>query len=169
MKKMKHLLILLAICINIGCRNKINDTLVGSWSIDTIYFKNNDVKDCLYDNILEFESNNIIDLPFAGNRCPEILQNDKNNFGKWEVLISKNKVDTFPIKIKISSNNELFSGVHYLIFHNDPDLKLLKAEIFSNNLYLICRKGYFNYDENYNLIEKLKYSSWTNRPGNKTH
>lgn len=163
MRYILFLLLILLITFNIGCRNTISNTLVGSWSIDTLYFRNYDVKDCMYDNIIEFEANSTIDLPFAGNRCPEILQNTKNNFGEWEVLISKNKVDTFPIRIKIRSNNELFSGVHYLIFHNDPKLKLLKAEIFSENLYLICRKGYFNYNENYDLIEKLKYSSWTNR------
>jgi hypothetical protein len=50
----------------------------------------------------------------------------------------------------------LFAGMHRLVFYKDEPNKLLKMEVWSDSLYIVCRKGYFNFDKNIEAINKLE-------------
>ncbi|MES2382880.1 MAG: hypothetical protein V4538_17665 [Bacteroidota bacterium] len=150
-----------------SCKTNINKVMEGTWVVDTIYYKGYDVKPCVLANmIIFFEKNNRASLCKIDNRCDEALigKNIKTDEGSWEIIQSINKKDTMPLSIKFNTKNEIFTGVHKLVFHKEDKKKLLKIEIFSDDLYMICVKTLFYYDSNKELIDELEKLSWSNRP-----
>lgn len=164
---MKILSTLFIVCTLLlsSCGNKIDKTINGNWSIDTIYYKNYDVRSCFYSSLIRFEDERIVKLPISENHCNEVISNSKNEFGDWKIIQSANLKDTLPLQLKIATNNEFFSGIHHIVFYKDELNKLLKMEIWSDSLYIVCRKGLFDFDSNIDLINELEKISWTNRPG----
>ena len=144
----KIVLILSMFIISFSCSSKANLGVRGIWSIDTLYYEGHDSRHCLYVNTIYFKKEEV-DLPITGNRCDGLSVFEKN--GNW--LITKS--DSTEINLKIETQNEIFSGNHKLIFVNDFQNKLLKIEIRSKNLFMVARKGLFDYDANKSLIEKL--------------
>jgi hypothetical protein len=71
--------------------------------------------------------------------------NDEN--GSWKVF-KPSETDTIPMRLNVISSNQVFAGTYKIVFYGDESNKLLKMEIWSDNLYIVCRKGLFNYDGN---------------------
>lgn len=165
---MKKILAILFIGLTLNsCKDrKIENAIDGLWSIDTIYFKNYNIRTCLANNVLYFKLGGQSELPIARNYCDSIIKKSFDRFATIELVNSENKSDTIPLRLKIISNNEIFAGIQKIIFYKDQPNHLLKMEIFSSKLYIVCRKGLFNYDQNISLMNNLEEKSWTNRPKN---
>ncbi len=163
MKTLFKLIVILGFITLTSCENKLESVMKGMWSIDTLYFKNNDVKSCFYSNVINIKDDGEIVLPELGNGCEDVIKKTNTKFGNWQIIESTVPNDTMPYKIKITSVNEVFNGNHRMIFHRDEVNKLLKLEIWSDSLYIICRKGLFDYDYNKKLVNELEKASWTTR------
>jgi len=140
--------------------NKVEDVLKGSWSIDTVYYYNYNIKNCLNMNVITFNKNSLATIP-TEDYCKMNVKGSDINSTNTRILFSSN--DTIPFRINFDTQNRLFEGTHKIVFHKDKQNKLLKMEIFSDKLYLICRKGLFNYDNNLTLMNDLEKMTWTNR------
>ncbi|MES2655846.1 MAG: hypothetical protein V4620_09675 [Bacteroidota bacterium] len=150
-----------------SCKSNINKVIEGTWIVDTIYYKGYDVKPCVLANmIIFFEKNNRASLCEIDNRCVEALigKNIKTDEGSWEIIQSINKKDTIPISIKFTTDNEIFKGIHKLVFYKEDAKQILKIEVYSDNLYMICSKTQYNYDGNREVLNELEKLSWSNRP-----
>lgn len=161
MKKLIFITIISLVLLS--CDNKINSAIEGIWVIDILEYKNYDVKLCFYSNGLIFSNGGKMKLPQNGKRCPEILTNDFDESATWEISKSDNLHDTLPLKIKFNTRNKILSGTHHLVFHRDERYKLLKIEVWSDSLYMVCAKTLFHYDSNIEFIKELEKVSWTNR------
>ncbi len=157
------LLLCLTMLLFASCKTEVERVVEGWWTMDTIYYKDYDLRACL-GNSLNFKIDGESELPTAKNYCEPAV---KNNYEKWaniEIVKSSNAKDTIPLRIKIITNNEVFAGTHKIVFYKDELNKLLKMEMWSDSLYIVCRKGLFNFDKNIPLINKLEKMSWLTRP-----
>ncbi len=133
-----------------SCRSKVEEALNGQWSIDTIIYRQYEIRNCLSVNIISF-NRDICDLPITRNRCEGL-----NEFvRKGMAEVDYNGDSTTPLVLKIFSDNEMFGGTHRMIFRKDDENRLLKMELISDSLYLVCRKGLFDYDNNIDLVNDL--------------
>jgi hypothetical protein len=132
----------------IGCGNEVDQVLRGTWSIDTIYYKEKDIRNCVLTNVIEFEET-FCELPTTENYCNGL--NEYVSRGTWGTF----QTDSIPLLLTIASDNKVFSGNHRINFKKDEINKLLKMELKSDSLYMICRKGLFNYDASKNLVDDL--------------
>lgn len=130
------------------CKSKVERTLEGLWSIDTIIYKQYEIRNCILGNVIKFEHPSC-DLPTTESYCEGLVEYIRE--GQWEV----EKTDSIPLVLKIETKNMIFSGVHKMTFRKDEQNKLLKMELRSDSLYVICRKGLFNYDGNQDLVNDL--------------
>ena len=159
------LLLIFGIIFTTSCNNaKIQKTVSGVWSIDTVYYGKYDVMLCFSSNMISFNKNETIEVPIAMDDCSGVTSKCIESSGKWEIVKSKNANDTIPYRLNISSKNKVYNGIHKIIFYKDEINKLLKMEIWSDSLYIVCRKGLFNFDNNFGLINDLERISWTTRP-----
>lgn len=147
-----------------SCKTKIETTVQGWWTIDTIYYKGYDLRTCLIGNSLDFKINKQSILPIAEKYCEPAVTKSYSKLANIEIIQSVNLKDTIPFRMKITTDNEVFAGIHKLVFYKDDPNKLLKMEIWSDSLYIICRKGLFNFDKNIKLINELEKISWSTRP-----
>jgi hypothetical protein len=147
-----------------SCKTNIETTVQGWWTIDTIYYKRYDLRTCLLGNSLEFKINKQSILPVAEKNCEPVVTNSYDKLANIEITQSHNPKDTLPLRMKITTNNEVFAGMHKIVFYKDKPNRLLKMEIWSDSLYIVCRKGLFNFDKNIDLINELEKISWTTRP-----
>lgn len=136
-----------------SCKTKVETALEGTWSIDTIYYKGYNSRLCFYSNIVTFYDNGNIKLPYAGNRCPELISHSDDVNGIWILETGNESKADYPYKLKITTKNEVFSGSHYLLFYTDDVNNLLKFRFFSDSLIVIGRKGLFNYNKK--IVEEL--------------
>ena len=49
------------------------------------------------------------------------------------------------------------------MFKGDNNQKLLKLTLQSDELSIVCRKGFFNYDMNYQLVQNLEKMTSENK------
>jgi hypothetical protein len=158
----------LAACFFIcSCSNKskIENVVQGWWTMDTIYYKNHNIRTaCLTSNSLFFDEKKKTTLPVAENWCDLFIKNSYDEKADVEVIKSPIANDTIPFRLKIKTGNEIFSGIHKIVFYRDDSNKLLKMEIYSDSLYIVCRKGVFDYYKNAKLIDELEKISWITRP-----
>jgi len=138
-----------------SCKEKVSRTIEGSWSIDEVHYNEYDIRRCLLINILSFEEDFCI-LPITGD-CDGLVEYTKE--GVWSIL----KTDSVPLVLNITTKNRIFNGNHQVIFHKDENNKLLKMELISDSLYVLCRKGLFDYDNNMQLIDELVEMSQKNQ------
>jgi len=144
---------------------KVTSAIEGSWTIDTIWFINKyDLRTCLGNNSLFFSFSEKSNFPAARNNCGNLITGSFDHCGEITLDRSKLKNDTIPFRLIINSKNQLFSGIYKVVFDKDSENHLLKMELISNKLYIICRKALFNFDENIDLINELEKITWTNRP-----
>lgn len=147
-----HLILIFIVLFTISCKRKVESTISGWWSIDTIYYNNLEIEGCLLSNSIIFEKGNC-ELPITENYCgSDVASFDIT--GDWK--IDKNEIGTF---LFIQTENKLFNGNHHIRFFKDEKNKLLMLELKSDSLYLICRKGLFDYDREINLINDLVKST----------
>lgn len=152
----KVIIVLVAICcLTASCRNKVKNIITGWWTIDSLIYMNYDIRTCLLSNSFWFNKNGSIDLPIPKNYCSELVT-EYNRKGMWSTL----KTDKIPLLMRIESKNVIFRGTHQIIFRDDATNHLLKMEIKSDSLYVVCRKGLFDYDRNRDLVEYLVQLSY---------
>lgn len=159
-----RLLILIAFIpfgICTSCQTTVESTIEGLWTIDTIEFRGYDIKPCLIGNVVSFKTDKLVNFPTA--ECNELQFNGKDELGTWEVIKSTHEGDTIPFSLKFTCGNEVFHGFHKIVFHKDEKNKLLKMEIFSKELYIICKKVFHQYDSNIELMDLLEQETWTTR------
>jgi|GEM_PF-1359681 len=137
-------------CLMASCRNKVKNTITGWWTIDTIIYQGYEIRPCLLSNWLEFYESGILQLPTPEDRCSNLFS-EYNTKGTWRTL----QPDSIPLQIVIESKNVIFKGSHQVVFRDDAEDHLLKMEIKSDSLYVVCRKGLFDYDRNRDLVEYL--------------
>jgi hemin uptake protein HemP len=152
------------VVLNSCSHRKVEIAIAGWWSIDTIYYKKHDLKYCLTDRAMFLKFGKTSALPVTSNNCIEIIKNSYNKSAEITLLNSADPNDTIPYRLRIVSENEIFKGNHKIIFYNDEPNQLLKMEIFSDSLYVLCRKGMFNHSENIALIKELEDMTWTTHP-----
>jgi hypothetical protein len=145
----KYLIVLFCCLTLISCVDNVKSTVHGWWTIDSLVYKNREIDSCLLGNSIFFK--NEVKLPVTENLCSGLIT-EFNNEGKWNILYS----DTAPIILNIVSENKIFAGSHQLFFRSSPDEHILKMIIKSKNLYVVCRKGLFDYDRNLSLIKYLE-------------
>ena len=158
MKKLVFLILItiIAVSCNKG-KSSIEKILYGQWSIDTVYYMKANVIYCFNGNIIDFagKSEEVFIPGVFG--CGKYLASKKET-ASYDISLSKiNK--NFGINIK--SKNIILNGLHKLRFKKDNVNKLLKLELKSDNLFLVCRKGYFDFDEN---IDKINYLTKITNP-----
>jgi len=139
---------ILIIIIFASCESKVEKTIEGSWSIDTLYYHEYDIRNCVLINVIDFE-HFFCELPTTESYCEGLVEYVRE--GQWEV----EKTDSIPLVLKIKTENAIFSGTHRVIFKKDEQNRLLKMELRSDDLYVVCRKGLFNYDKNEDLVDDL--------------
>lgn len=149
-----------------SCSNKgkVENVLEGWWTMDTIYYKNYNIRTCLRSNSLEFKFGDNSEFPTAEDRCVPVIKNSYNQDADIEVVYSEVHNDTIPMRLKITTKNEVFAGTYKMVFYKDERNQLLKMEIYSDSLYIVCRKGLFNFDRNIGLIDELEEMTWSTRP-----
>jgi hypothetical protein len=139
----------LSLSILIGCDKKVeNEALEGTWSIDTLYYRAYDIRNCVLVNVINFE-HDFCKLPTTESYCEGLIE--YTDTGIWKT----NRTDSTPLVLEIESQNKIFSGNHRIIFKKDKRNKLLKIELRSDSLYVVCRKGLFDYDRYENLTDEL--------------
>ncbi|RYE13303.1 MAG: hypothetical protein EOP34_09085 [Rickettsiales bacterium] len=143
---------------------KVEKAIEGWWSIDTIYYKNRNIRICLGNNVLQFRKGDNSELPAAKNNCGSFIKDSYSTTAHIEVLESELANDTIPLRLKIVTKNEIFAGTHKIVFYKDELNQLLKMEVYSDSLYIVCRKGLFNLSSNLALVNELEKISWTTRP-----
>jgi|SRR6185437_2811627 len=163
MKKIILSIVTLALFNSCTKSYKVSSAIEGWWTIDTIYFKNYNIRTCLGDNSLFFHFNKTSHFPAARNNCGTIITGSFDNTGEITLARSNFKNDTIPFRLTINTKNQLFSGVYKIAFDKDSENHLLKMELMSDKLYIICRKGLFNFDDNMDLVNELEKITWTNR------
>lgn len=141
-------------CVAASCENSLKSTVVGWWSIDTVYYRNYEIRSCLLVNSVSFNKDGSVSLPIPQNYCSELIS-EYNDKGNWEIL-PQDKQSLF---LSINSKNVIFRGKHQIVFRRDEENGLLMMEIISDSLYVLCRKGLFNYDRNQKLVADLEKMS----------
>lgn len=150
-----QLIILICGVILFSCKNDIESTIDGAWSIDSIYYKCYDLKYCLLGNIIEFDLNKKTELPIADIYCRPVVNKSFDSSASVVLLEQYQINDSIPLHIQFNTENEIFNGIHKLGFFKDEKEKLLKMVICSDSLYIVCRKGFYNYDKHLSTINKL--------------
>ena len=164
MKKIIFAIVMMLMFSACTKHQKITSAIEGWWTIDTIVYKNYNIRTCLGDNSLFFYFNKKSHFPAAENKCGSVITSSFDNTGDIALTNSPLENDTIPFRLTINTKNQLFSGVYKISFDKDSENHLLKMELLSDKLYIVCRKGLFNYDENVDLVNELEKITWTNRP-----
>jgi hypothetical protein len=136
-----------------GCRNRAEEALRGPWSIDTLYYRQLDIRNCVLINVINFNEGDC-ELPTTENYCEGLIEYVDN--GTWQVY----RTDSIPLVLKFESDNKIFSGMHRIVFKRDSKNRLLKIVVKSDSLYMVCRKGLFDFDSNRKTIDKLEQMSY---------
>ena len=143
--------ILLVVLIFCSCKNsteKMNSILNGTWSIDSLIYKNFEIRGCLMLNVISFNNDSISSLPTTCNNCDSIEEWDSKAIYK---LIYKNKNE---MNLLFKTDNRFFLDTFKLIFFEDDKNKVLKILMKSRNGMILCTKGLYNY-ENIDALKKI--------------
>jgi len=139
--------IFFGISLLFSCQTKEHNAIEGFWTIDVIHFNQYDITRCLLVNVVSFESD-VCELATTG-KCDDLTEYEK--LGTWSVF----KTDSVTLVLRINTKNEIFRGDQRVIFHRDVEKRMLIMELVSDRLYVVCRKGLFDYDNNSTLIDEL--------------
>lgn len=150
MMRLATITFLISCTMLMSCKDNVETTVTGWWTIDTLIYNNTEMLTCLVGNSIEFYDNGSCKLPVTEERCPSVLIEYEQN-GRWKIERST----AIPLSLKMESKNQLFKGIHQITFKDDKENGLLKMVVTSNNLYLVCRKGMFDYDHKQNLVHEL--------------
>ena len=131
-KKYWSLAIILLIVIS--CDSKSSKDLIGMWSIDTIRNDNTELLYKFKSNLIYFNKDKTCNLPPSGEGY--------YNEGKWQI---EKKDSTLFLTINAEDNN--LSGTYEILFWKDYENKLFKITLTNDDLKIICRKGFYNFDK----------------------
>jgi hypothetical protein len=145
---MNKFISILLICFIFSCNNVLDNTIRGTWSIDSIKVANQEEISCLTINVFHF-SEDICSTP--GNFCDTFTQLADQ---KTDVNYSLRKL-THGTYIKFDTNSIFYNDSFRITFFKDTNEKLLKAKLKSENIEIVMRKGMYNFDRNIKTIEKL--------------
>lgn len=138
------------ILIYTSCNKKneqvVQDILNGDWSIDSLTYKNWELRACVPLNIIHFYNDSISNLPTT-TFCDSIEFKDLN-FKAIHRIVLKNKSD---ISLIFQTKNKFFQDTFQLHFIDDINNKLMKMELKSKETYLVCTKGSL---ESYSQLKK---------------
>src|SRR5690349_10531453 len=95
-----------------SCQEKIEEVLEGDWSIDTLYYKGEDITVCMPVNIISFYKERKCDLPSTSN-CEGLGWRQKSN--TWQINNNKG----LPIQLLIESGSDVFAGTYRISFKKD--------------------------------------------------
>lgn len=158
--------ILLLVLVN-SCLRKKSDIvrigLEGMWIVDTIYYKNYNIKACILINSIYLKFDEKSSFPTSENRCSPIIRDNFNDSADIVLSSSKQSNDNVPYRLLITKNN-FFAGSYKIVFYKDPPTRTLVLEIWSKDFYIVCRKSLFVYDDNVPLMNELEYLTWKDRP-----
>lgn len=133
-----------------SCENEIVGILNGTWSIDEISYQGNDVSHCLSLNVFYVKGN---DLEFPQNICDESeMKNPLNNDNLSLEVFKKEKI--WSIRLLNSKSILPVEEFSCKFIRNDID-KLLMMELSSQSVYILARKGFFDFDHNLIKIDRL--------------
>ncbi len=119
-----------------ACTNPETKKLEGIWTIDSITEYNNDIMFDFTSNVITFNAN---------HKCilPKINNNDNvKPTGKWSLYPENNSY-----YIDIKAENHKLSNKYIIKFQNDPQNKLLKLYLYSENIKIVCSKLLNTYKE----------------------
>lgn len=121
-------------------------------------YKGVNIRYCLGINVLTFKlpGKSELPIPTIEGNCGSFIKNCVDEEGEVSITQSFDPKDSFPLRMKIDTINEIFSGTHKIVFFRDNKKKLLKMIISSDNLFIICAKGFYNFNSNINTIDYLE-------------
>lgn len=125
----------------ISCDKQASGLINGIWSIDEIHYKDQDYRFHIRGNYLSFNGEQC-NLPkyypvLKGHPLPL----KKRAEGFWHTT-----EEDGCYYLHIETTSKLFNGRHKVVFWKDEQEKMVKMTISSKHLYLVCRKGLFNFD-----------------------
>ena len=132
MKKSLLLIILILFCIS--CKNKVEQKLIGLWTIDVIDAPR--LSENLLTNMVSFKKDGTCLLPTTIN--------DPIGKGTWML----NEKDS---TITIKTDKNPLAGSYSFVFQKDEKNKLFKLILKSKDISLRCSKGLFNFDKDKNF------------------
>jgi len=145
---MKNLVLITLVFFFYSCSNVIENSIKGGWSIDTISNNTQELISCLSLNVFEFKE---IKCTIPANYCDTITQ---INLQQTEVPYTVRKTDN-GYYLKFSTESIFFTDSFKVTFFKDTKEKLLKANLKSENIEIIMRKGMYNFDRNIKNTDKL--------------
>ena len=125
-----------------SCSTEVENTIQGWWTIDNVYYKNEDVLTSLSSNSIFFKEENC--------QFPSLNNNISRSNGVWSLINSGNAQI-----LKVTTSDKAFTGNYKVSFEEDQKNKLLKMNLTSETVSIKCTKGLFNFDRNKGLIERL--------------
>ncbi|MES2138816.1 MAG: hypothetical protein V4511_03860 [Bacteroidota bacterium] len=137
-----------------GCdnsdRKKVLTILDGDWSIDSLIYRNHDIRGCLELNLLQFYGDSVSGLPRTTNFCDSVREWE---FKAIHKVYCKDKKD---IKLFFKTKSRFFQDTFKVQFLDDINNKLMKMEIQSKETYILCTKGSLeSYSKLKNDIKKI--------------
>lgn len=133
------LTVLILLCSCSGIKKAVK----GTWSIDKIEYKGEDMMYDILSNMIIFESNEC-DLP----TYKENYKIKAKQKGTWELT---QEGEQYFLTIK--TENEIFAGKHKVCFKKDYEKKLIKMIITSENLFVECGKWLVDFDKSNHSID----------------
>lgn len=131
---MKNILFLLCLFLLFqSCSNKLYERVEGIWSIDEMYYQEENIMFNFLSNIIIFKEEGVCSLPIVYRNDPER--------GSWEV----HKKDRIAY-LNVQSKNEFFAKQYVVNFERDPKARVLRMILVSGDLYIKCTKGLYNYE-----------------------
>lgn len=136
-------LVLFVVFSSCSNNSKLDDKLIGFWSIDmdsvsTIdnYWHNN-----IGSNILSIKENKTCQLPYF-----IYLKHEYSEHIKWDTS-SEGGLNY----INFYAPNHPMNGKFMITLYKDNKEKLFKMRLMNGNTILVCRKGMENFDQNKNI------------------
>ena len=149
---MKYFFLVLVLAFS-SCQSVLNKTLDGTWSIDEIKFKGNNIKPCMDSKAIHFNTeDNSCSIPAHRGICENIPITYVSN-GKF-ILSQRNR------SMKIVTKNIVFDGVYQINFIKNTDRHVLQLEFSNDSLYFICSKFLYNFHENIADVNCLVDGNW---------
>lgn len=148
----KRYIILFFCVIILSCNNNKNTyySAQGKWTVEIAEYGNKDIKPYYYWNILELGDNGKCIFPLIDTPHRNVIPIEAN--GTWELI----ETDSIALAISIRSKNNIFNGVHRVVFDRFDDEDYFRMEIISDKLYLMCfQRLYVRGVYNENSINKL--------------
>ncbi len=124
--KVIRLGLFMLISLYFSCAQSTTNLLDGTWAIDTIFYKGEDIfEGYVFTNMMSFNKDNIMSLPKIGN----LLKDKRDHKGKWFY-------DSNTDQITFESKHQYLKGTFKLCFKKDWDKGYIKMVLQSEDVYV---------------------------------